>query len=52
MSAGPPLPGDVWNSLPPEARALILALRAEAAELRAKVRTLQQQVHQLQDRLK
>ena len=28
MSAGPPLPADLWDSLPPEARALILALRA------------------------
>ena len=38
MSAGPPLPVDLWDSLSPEARAaLILALQAEAAELRAKV---------------
>jgi len=37
MSAGPPLPVDLWDSLPPEARALILTLQAEAAELRAKV---------------
>src|SRR5262245_2082479 len=44
MSAGPPLPADVWDSLPPEARALILAQRAEVAELRAKVQTLQRQV--------
>jgi hypothetical protein len=35
MSPGPPLPADVWNRLPPEARALIQALQAE---LRAKVR--------------
>jgi transposase len=51
MSAGPPLPADLWDRLPPEARALILALRAEATELRAKVRALQQQVNELQDRL-
>ena len=51
MSAGLPLPADLWDSLPPEARALILALRAEAAELRAKVQALQQQVDELQDRL-
>jgi hypothetical protein len=35
MSTRPLLPADLWDSLPPEARALILALRAEAAELRA-----------------
>jgi len=51
MSARPPLPADLWDSLPPEARALILALRAEAAELRAKVRALRQQVEDLQSRL-
>ena len=52
MSAGPPLPVDLWDSLSPEARAaLILALQAEAAELRAKVRALQEQVHELQERL-
>ena len=51
MSAGPPLPVDLWDSLSPEARALILTLQAEAAELRAKVRALQQQVHDLQERL-
>jgi transposase len=41
----------LWDSLPAEARALILALRAETAELRAKVQTLQQQVRALQERL-
>lgn len=51
MSASPPLPAALWDKLPPEAQALILALRAEAAELRAKVQALQQQVHDLQDRL-
>src|SRR6516165_1598865 len=51
MSAGPPLPVDLWDSLSPEARALILTLQAEAAELRAKVRAPQQQVHDLQERL-
>src|SRR5215831_13665199 len=51
MSAGPPLPVDLWDSLPPQARALILGLQAEAAELRAKVRALQQQVHDLQEQL-
>jgi transposase len=52
MSAGPPLPADLWDSLPPDARALILALRAEVGELQAKVQALQQQVHDLQGRLK
>jgi transposase len=51
MSTGPPLPADLWDSLPPQARALILGLQAEAAELRARMRALQQQVHDLQERL-
>jgi len=51
MIAGPPLPADLWDSLPPEARALILALRAEVAELHAKVQALQVQTQELRDRL-
>ena len=51
MSARPPLPADLWNSLPSEARALILAQRAEVAELQAKVQALQRQVQELSDRL-
>ena len=51
MSAGPPLPANLWESLPPQAQALILGLQAEAAELRAKVCALQQQVADLQERL-
>jgi transposase len=51
MSAALPLPADLWDSLPPQARALILGLQAEAAKLRADVRALQQQVHDLQERL-
>jgi len=51
MSAGPPLPADLWDSLPPEARALVVALRAEVAELRAKVREQQEQLRELQERL-
>ena len=47
MSAGPLLSVDLWDSQPPEARALILALRAEAAELRAKVQALEQQIQGL-----
>jgi hypothetical protein len=44
MIAGPPLPPDLWDCLPPEARALIQALRAE-------VQALQQQVRDLRERL-
>src|SRR5882672_6858977 len=51
MSAEPPLPAELWDRLPPEARALILALRAEVAELRTKVREQQQQMQGLQERL-
>jgi transposase len=51
MSPGPPLPADLWDSLPPEARAVIQALRAEVAELQAKVEALHQQVHELHGRL-
>jgi transposase len=51
MSDGPPLPADLWGSLPHEARALILALRGEVAELRAKVREQQRHIAELQERL-
>src|SRR5262245_34379537 len=51
MCTGPPLPADLWDRLPPEAQALILALRAEVAELRAKVREQQEQIQGLQERL-
>ena len=51
MSARPPLPANLWNRLPPETRALILALRAEVAELRARVREQQGQIQELQERL-
>jgi transposase len=51
MSAGPPLPADLWDNLPAEARALILALRTEVAELQVRVVALQQQVQELQERL-
>src|SRR6516162_11772742 len=51
MSAGPLLSVDLWDNLPPEARALILALRAEAAELRAKVQALDLLLQELRCRL-
>jgi transposase len=51
MNAGPPLPADVWDRLPPEARALILALRAEVAALQAQVLALQQQAQELRGQL-
>jgi transposase len=51
MTDGPPLPADLWGSLPPEAQALILALRAEVAELRAEVRDQQRHIAELQERL-
>src|SRR6516165_974701 len=51
MTDGPPLPADLWGSLPPEAQALILALRAEVAELRAEVCDQQRHIADLQERL-
>ncbi len=51
MSARLPLPASVWDRLPPEARALIEALRAEVGELQDQVRVLRQQVQELQGQL-
>lgn len=51
MNIGLPLPADLWDRLPPEARALILAMRTEVAELQSKVQALQEQVQELQNRL-
>src|SRR5271166_5301156 len=51
MNIGPPLPAELGDDLPPEARAPTLALRAEVAELRAKVREQQGQIERLQERL-
>jgi hypothetical protein len=51
MSNGLALPADVWDSLPPEVRALIEALRADVGELQLQLRTLQQRVQDLQARL-
>ena len=51
MNTGLPLPVELWDRLPPEARALILALRAEVAQLRAQVREQQELIQGLQERL-
>ena len=51
MNAGPTLPTELWNRLPPEARALILALRAEVAGLRDTVREQKHQIQALQEQL-
>src|SRR4051812_31950019 len=51
MSAGPPVPADLWESLPPQARAFIQTLRAEVAELKAQVVELQHHVQRLQGQL-
>jgi hypothetical protein len=46
-----PLPAALWEALPVEAQALILALRAEVGTLRDKVHELEQQVQELQSQL-
>ena len=51
MSTEPLLPASLWEALPVEAQALILALRAEVDTLRNKVHELQQQVQELQSQL-
>ena len=51
MSTGPLLPAPLWNNLPPEARAAILTLQAEVAELQNKVQALQLQVQDLRGQL-
>src|SRR4051794_40313745 len=50
MSAGPPRPADLWDRLPPEVRGLLLALRADVAELPDKVPGQQQQIRALPER--
>src|SRR4051812_32612580 len=51
MSTGAPLPADLWDSLPPEAQAMILALQAEVAELQAKIPRLQHRVEEQQSQV-
>jgi transposase len=51
MSARPPLSADLWDSLPTEGRALVLALRAEVAGLQVQVQALRQQIQDLQEQL-
>jgi hypothetical protein len=50
MSVGALLPADLWDRLPPEARAVVLALRADVAELKAKVRDQERQIKELHER--
>src|SRR5215470_466439 len=51
MSTGAPLPAHLWDSLPPEAQAMILALRAEVAELQAKIPGLQHWAEEQQNQV-
>jgi transposase len=51
MAARPPLTPEVWDRLPGEARAVILALQAEVERLQATVKTLQDQVQDLRGQL-
>ncbi len=46
MSVGPPLPAELWDSVPLEARALILALQAEVWALRERVKELGERLNQ------
>jgi len=43
MSTAPPLTAHLWDGLPPEAQAVIAALRAEVTDLQARVQELQDQ---------
>src|SRR4051794_36805805 len=49
MSTGSPLPAHLWDSLPPEAQALILALQGEVIELQNKIPGLQHRIQELQN---
>ena len=51
MKSGPPRPADVRDRHPPEARALILTLKAEVTELRAKVHKQQRHLEAPRQRL-
>jgi hypothetical protein len=51
MNTEPPLPAHLWDHLPPEAQALILALRGEVTELQARDQGLQHQVQELQHQM-
>ena len=44
MTPSPPLPPEVWDALPIEARALIQAMRLQIDSLRAEVRSLQERL--------
>ena len=49
MDTGPPLPAHLWDGLPPEAQALIAALRAEVTDLQARVPGLQYRIQKLEN---
>src|SRR5262245_40690394 len=51
MSTGPPLPAHLWDDLPPEAQAMILALRVEVTDLQTKVPGLQLKIQELQNQM-
>jgi hypothetical protein len=51
MDTGPLLPAHLWDGLPPEAQALISALRAEVTELQAEVSGLQRPIQELEKQM-
>ena len=51
MAVPPPLSAEVWDRLPPEARALISTLQAEVGRLQATVTALQVEVQDLRAQL-
>ena len=51
MTPTPPLPPDVWDALPVEARALIQAMRLQIQAMQLQIDALQAEVRSLQQRL-
>ena len=50
MTSNPPLPSDVWDALPVEARALIQAMRLQIQVMQLHIVSLQEQVRSLRER--